>query len=459
MKENILTFFKKKASCCSAFRIVPLLTFTALILFILPLNSCNSSKNYQRNKFNGFSFQRPNKRSLILKFQLINNLIVIPVKINDSDTLHFILDSGVQNMLITELGVGDKLQVDYIKEIELSGLGSGEKLMAYASPNNNFNISGIIGHHQDLLILKEDIFHLSSRFGMRIHGIMGYGIFADFVVKVNYESKTITFYNKKKYKYKPRKKDVIIPIEIINLKPYIWAKIIQNSVILNDSDSIQTNNTKDTTVIPTKLLIDTGGGHAIWLDVSSDERLKIPTKKKEAYLGTGMRGDIMGYLGRSSKLILNGIELENVTTAFPDSASIATVKGQGDRNGSLGSEILRRFHVIFDYSKNRMILRPNRNFKAEFNYNMAGIELSTPVPGTAIYLISNIEKNSTISRLNIKVDDQIVAINGTNINKFTIHQIYELFRSKEGRKIELRLRRGGDALNDWSIEFRLENPI
>lgn len=391
----------------------------------------------------------------MLKFKLINNLIVIPVKINDSDTLHFILDSGVQNMLITELGVGDRLQVNYIKEIELSGLGAGQKLVAYASPNNNFDISGIIGHHQDLLILKEDIFHLSSRFGMRIHGIMGYGIFADFVVKINYESKTITFYNKEKYKYRPRKKDVIIPIEIISLKPYIWANLQQNSVSSKATDSIQT----DTTTIPVKLLIDTGGGHAIWLDVSSDERLQIPTKKKEAYLGKGMRGDITGYLGRSAKLNLKNIELKNLTTAFPDSTSIATVKGQGERNGSLGSEILRRFHVIFDYSKNKMILRPNRNFKAEFNYNMAGIELSTPVPGTAIYLISNIEKDSPVSKLKIRINDQIVSINGTNINKFTIHEIYELFRSKEGRKIELRLRRDGDALKEWTIEFRLENPI
>ncbi len=449
MKKNIRIPFNRKKYFQLLSSLFTILFLISLTTFTFSLSSCNSSKNYKRDNYNGFSFARPNKHSLMLKFKLINNLIVIPVKINNSDTLHFILDSGVQNMLITELGVGDNLKVDYIKEIELSGLGSGEKLMAYGSPNNNFNISGIIGHHQDLLILKEDIFHLSSRFGMRIHGIMGYGIFADFVVKVNYESKTITFYNKKKYKYKPRKKDVMIPIEIVNLKPYIWANLQQNSIVFSN----------DTTTIPIKLLIDTGGGHAIWLDISSDERLQIPQKRKEAYLGKGMRGDITGYLGRSSKLILNDIELENVTTAFPDSSSIATVKGQGERNGSLGSEILRRFHVIFDYSKNRMILRPNRSFKEEFNYNMAGIELTTPVPGTAIFLISNIEKDSPVSKMNVKINDQLVSINGKDINKFTIHEIYELFRSKEGRKIQLRLRRNGETLNDWTIEFRLENPI
>lgn len=458
MKNNILILFNKKISYCLNFYLCQVFVFSLLALFIFSISSCNSSKNYQRDKFNGFSFKRPNKRALVLNFKLINNLIVIPVKINNSDTLHFILDSGVQNMLITELGIGDRLQVDYIKEVGLSGLGSGTQLIAYASPNNSFNISGIIGHHQDLLILKEDIFHLSSRFGMHIHGIMGYSIFADFVVKVNYETQTITFYNKKKYKYKPHKKDIVIPIEIINSKPYIWSSIQQNAVNFNSTDSIQRNMT-DTTTVPIKLLIDTGGGHAVWLDVSSNKRLKIPTKKKEAYLGKGMRGDITGYLGRSSKLILKDIELENVTTAFPDSTSIATVKGQGERNGSLGSEILRRFHVTLDYSKNRMILRPNRNFKEKFNYNMAGIELSTPILGTAIYLVSNIEKDSPVSKLNIQVNDQIVDINGVNINKYTIHDIYELFRSREGRKISLRLRRNGDALKEWSIEFRLENPI
>ncbi|WP_291726340.1 aspartyl protease family protein [Bernardetia sp.] len=444
MKKKIHT---NDSQTNSSKKISSLSLLYSLLLVVLVVSttfftSCSSSKNIKRERYNGFSFERPNKKLLTLKFKLINNLIVIPVRINDSDTLHFILDSGVENMLITELSLGDKLQVSYLKEIELSGLGSGEKLMAYASPDNNFNISGIIGHHQDLLILKEDIFHLSSRFGMRIHGIMGYGIFADFIVKVNYESATITFYNKRKYKYKPHKKDIRIPIEIINAKPYIWAKVEQDSA-----------------EVPVKLLIDTGGGHAIWLDVSSSEKLQIPQKKKQAYLGKGMRGDITGYLGRSSKLILKDIELKKVTTAFPDSTSIATVRGQGQRNGSLGSEILRRFHVIMNYSNNTMILRPNRNFKAEFNYNMAGIELSTPVPGSAIYLVSNIEKDSPVANLDIKKNDQIVSINGTNINKFTIHQIYELFRSKEGRKIELRLRRNGDVFDERTIKFRLENPI
>ena len=442
MKKNIHTnYFKKnlkKTFCPSSV----LYLFILLIASTTFLSSCGTSKSVKRERYNGFSFERPNKKFLTLKFKLVNNLIVIPVRINGSDTLHFILDSGVENMLITELNIGDKLQVDYIKEVQLSGLGAGETLLAYASPNNNFNISGIIGHHQDLLILKEDIFHLSSRFGMRIHGIMGYGIFADFIVKVNYENSTITFYNKKKYKYKPHKKDISIPIEIIDSKPYIWAKIEQ-----------------DSTEVPVKLLIDTGGGHAIWLDVSSHDKLQIPEKKKQAYLGKGMRGDITGYLGRSSKLILKDIELEKVTTAFPDSTSIATVRGQGERNGSLGSEVLRRFHVTMNYSNNTMILRPNRNFKAEFNYNMAGIELSTPVPGAAIYLISNIEEDSPVADLDIKKNDQIVSINGKNINDFTIHQIYELFRSKEGRKIEIRLRRNGDVFDERTIKFRLENPI
>lgn len=444
MQKNVLYLFTKNFPTY----FLNLLLVFSFVLFVFYFTSCNSLLPHKRDKFNGFSFAKPNQRSLTLKFELINNLIVIPIQINGSDTLHFILDSGVQNMLITEIGIGDSLSVNYLKEIELSGLGDGEKLIAYASPDNNFNISGIIGHHQDLLILKEDIFHLSSRFGLRIHGIMGYGIFADFVVKVNYETKTIRFYDKKTYKYKANKKDIIIPIEIINLKPYIWANLQQNSL-----------SPSDTTTIPVKLLIDTGGGHAIWLDISSNEKLQIPIKNKEAYLGRGMRGDIKGYLGRSNKLTLKNIELQNITTAFPDSTSIAMVKGQGDRNGSLGSEVLRRFHVIMDYSKNRMILRPNRNFKDNFNYNMAGIEISTPVPGAAIYLVSNIEKNSPASKLNIEVNDQLISINGTSITKFTIHQIYELFRSKEGRKIILGLRRNGDEQNDWVIQFRLENPI
>ncbi len=37
-----------------------------------------------------------------IPFQLHSNLIIVPVQINQSDTLYFILDTGVSNTIITD---------------------------------------------------------------------------------------------------------------------------------------------------------------------------------------------------------------------------------------------------------------------------------------------------------------------------------------------------------------------
>ena len=50
-------------------------------------------------------------------------------------------------------------------------------------------------------------------------------------------------------------------------------------------------------------------------------------------------------------------------------------KNLGDRNGSVGGEVLKRFNMVFDYPNNKLHLK-NANFKNPFQYNLAGIELA-----------------------------------------------------------------------------------
>ena len=56
--------------------------------------------------------------------------------------------------------------------------------------------------------------------------------------------------------------------------------------------------------------------------------------------------------------------LENVPTIFPDSSSGIT--GIGGRQGNLGAGVLRRFKVIYDYSRKQMIIEPNKFFNEPF---------------------------------------------------------------------------------------------
>src|SRR5665648_1050863 len=49
-------------------------------------------RNYSTQS--GFVFDNPKKKSITINFKSSSNLIIIPVAINNSDTLNFILDTG-----------------------------------------------------------------------------------------------------------------------------------------------------------------------------------------------------------------------------------------------------------------------------------------------------------------------------------------------------------------------------
>ena len=101
----------------------------------------------------GYTFAQKNKTSFweslfqkkkfSIEFKQVNHNIVIPAHINNSDTLWFILDTGLGTSLITELTSKDSLTINYAKKIKLKGLGDNESIDAYSSFGNDIRIAGI----------------------------------------------------------------------------------------------------------------------------------------------------------------------------------------------------------------------------------------------------------------------------------------------------------------------------
>ena len=79
--------------------------------------------------------------------------------------------------------------------------------------------------------------------------------------------------------------------------------------------------------------------------------IKVPVKNFEDYLGKGFSGDVEGKRARISKFKISEFEFNNPIVAFPDSSSMKNVKMVPGRLGSVGGEILKRFSIVFDYSK------------------------------------------------------------------------------------------------------------
>ena len=385
-----------------------------------------ASPLYAQNQLKDLSFVNPNQDRISFQFKFINNLIIVPVIINDSDTMHFILDTGLSTSIMTEISMGDSLSLNYTRQVKLNGLGQGEPVDALHSYGNNFYISGIRGSNQDLYILLQNVFNLSAIFGTKVHGLIGYNIFKNFIVEISYDRKVITFYNPEKYKPSRRmRKGVTLPLTIHQTKPYVYGVL----------------TLKDGSEIPVKLLVDTGASHALWIDAESNENIILPEKSANIFLGKGLNGDIYGKIARMHKFAIGGFTFDKPVIAFPDSSSAGDALGKDNRNGSLGSEILRRFNVIIDYPNNQITLMPNNQHRSEFKLNRSGIDIEAPLPGLPYFIISNIRKGSPAEKAGLRQGDEIKYVNGKNAIDLTINDIYAFFQKRSGYRIKLNIKR------------------
>lgn len=393
-------------------------------------------------------FKDPQEISVTIPFKMSQNLIILPVRINGSAPMNFVLDSGISRTIITELTGVDTVSLQYVREITLAGLGSGEPGTAYASTGNKFTIdhpsyfsSGITGNNQDVYVLTEDHFNLSKQLGMQINGLIGAVFFTSFIVEIDYTNQLITFHNPDRFilnrKHRHYKE---FPLDLIGKKAFINATLLQYP----DEQ------------IDLKLLIDTGASLSLWISANSNPEIVIPDQTIPALLGQGLSGTIAGVNARVMGLEFAGHKFKNLIISFPDSSSVIGMMKEYERNGSIGNDILRRFNIIFDYPHNRIFLKPNKSINDAFSYNRSGMEIEKPFFMVPVYTVFNVIPDSPADLAGIKMGDQLEMINYLLVKNLQMDEINSMLHGHNGRSIRIRIKRNGESLK---FRFRLHGEI
>ncbi|WP_460218027.1 aspartyl protease family protein [Psychroserpens sp. MEBiC05023] len=416
-------------------------------------------------------FNLPRKDNDKIKFRLINNLIVIPVEINGVE-LSFILDTGVSKPILFNITNTDSLQIKNVETIFLRGLGAGSKpIEALRSRNNFFKIGNAININQDIYVVFDNSINFSNRLGVNVHGIIGYDLFKNFVVEINYISKYIKLHKTESYVYKTCKKCEVFNLSLYNNKPYMETEV-----------------KVDDKFLPVKLLIDTGSSDALWLFEDKEKGLEpFDNRYFEDFIGKGLSGNVYGKRAKVKSFKLKGFELNDVNVAFPDSISISTARRIKNRNGSVSGEILKRFNLIVDYKNAKITLKKNGNFRIPFYYNRSGIiieqtgsrvvkekedrgivgygnntdnetriELSTHYKFSLkpSYSIVELRVGSPAAEAGLMVDDEILSVNGKKAHELSLQRIMEYFKNDIGKLIRMKIERNGEVM---SFQFRLED--
>lgn len=370
-----------------------------------------------------------NRKQARIPFQLHSNLIIVPVRINNSDTLHFILDTGVSSVIITDPAAVRRQPLRYTRKVKLSGAGEGGQLMASVAIDNLLMMGQMQATHQNIVVLDDDILRLSEYVGVPIHGIFGYEIFSNFVVTIDFQRHELVLNNPKNYRYR-RSHGSRYPIAIQDTKPYTDVMAL-----------LEGGKT-----LPIRVVIDTGAGHALLINRSNGDDIRLPDKVIRAQLGRGLSGVINGNLGRIEKIRLGNFEMANVVASFPDSTSfgLKIAEHAAERNGNLGCEILRRFRVTFNYHDKYMVLKPvKRILKQSFEHDMSGLELKARGDNFRNYYIEKVIEGSPADRSGLKDGDEVLYINNTSAGDLNVSEIYKMLQKGEGKEINILVRRNG----------------
>ena len=139
---------------------------------------------YTNRAQEGFQFLA-NQTQVEIPFQLINNLIFVPITVNGIE-LNFLLDTGVEETLLFSLDDKKELNLYNVDKIQLRGLGSNESIEGLKSSNNYMFVRGLVSSKQSFYIILDQNFNLSSHIGIPVNGIIGTQFFKNNLVEIDY---------------------------------------------------------------------------------------------------------------------------------------------------------------------------------------------------------------------------------------------------------------------------------
>lgn len=320
--------------------------------------------------------------------QLSGGIIIIRARLNDiPDTLNFILDTG---------SGGISLDSTTCAEFKIQHAPSGRTINGIAgirdvdfAKHNILKLPGLQVNDLDFYINNYEV--LSSVYGQKIDGIIGYSFFSRYIVKVDFDSLDIEVFRPGYMRY---------PSDGHLLHPIFTAL------------PIETMQVRDARSILENFYLDTGAGLCFlvskeFADDSSfimKKRIPVPIQAE------GLGGKKRMLITIIKEIKLGPYKFRRVPTHILDDEYNAT--SYPYIGGLVGNDILRRFNLVINYSKREIHLTPNSHFSEAFDYSYTGMSLYQV---DRKIMVDDVIRNGPADKAGFHKDDIVLGI-GTNFS-------------------------------------------
>ena len=348
--------------------------------------------------------------------QYSGGVMVVKARLNNlPDSLSFILDTGSGGISLDSSTCANMQIALTASDTVITGMGNSHKVKFVF--NQTLYFPGLTVKNLNFHVNDYDV--LTSVYGQKIDGIIGYSFFRRYIVKINFDSSHIEVYSPG---------DMDYPRNGTTLNPVFTTLPIENLTI------------KDKRKISFNFYFDTGAGLCFLLSekFAKDSGILLVRRKPLYTQAEGMGGKLQMRLTVIKMVQVGHYRFRNVPTyLYDDRFNVTSYPVVG---GLLGNDLLRRFNLIINYPKRQIHLLPNSHFSDPFDYTYIG--MATYFIDGSI-LVDDVIEGSPAFKAGIQKEDVIIALNKNFSNN--IMQYKDILQSSR-EKIKVIVRRDGKLL-------------
>jgi PDZ domain-containing protein/aspartyl protease len=398
--------------------------YSLVLCLVLTAGAMYSSRHWTVSAIHVANQTTTSPAPQVIPFEFVNRHILLPVKVNNSRPLWFVLDTGDQYAVVN-FDVASELDLKLRGQVKVGGAGAQIQTGAFVD-DATFTVPGLKDFSQPVT-LALPIGHLASRLGQDFDGIIGSEFISQFVVEIDYQARLLRLHDKNSFKYSGPGEAV--PIKFMHGHPILEAEVTP-----------QGGNP-----IKGDFVLDIGAGLALALYTPfvNEHHLLTNTKTIQSLGIAGAGGEANGRIGRVAELKIGRHKIKEPITFFSEDKGGALATSE--ISGNIGARVASKFKLFLDYGRKQIIFEPNPSFNDPFNQPTTGISLIAEGKNYRTFKITDVLQNSPAQDAGLQKDDVILEVDGTNSGNLTLSRLHDLFEQPVSRK--LTIRRGNSLLN------------
>ncbi|HEY5289765.1 MAG TPA: aspartyl protease family protein [Caulobacteraceae bacterium] len=347
-------------------------------------------------------------------FRLLNNHIYAEVRVNGKGPFLCIFDTGGHDIVTPETAKALTVK----SEGQAPGTGAGEGVVNVGFAKDvTFQIGDLTMHDKAITVLP---FEQGQVEGFDEQGMIGFEVFRRFVTVVDYGAHTLTFIDPAKFD--PRGAGIPVPFRFYDHLPQVEGTFEG----MSGRFDIDTGSRDELTL--TKPFVDARGL------IASHPKGVLATD------GWGVGGPSRSYVTHSASLTLGPVRVSGLVAGL----SVQNKGAMSDPNyiGNVGSGLLKRFVVTFDYAHQTMYLRPLPAPVTDTDdFDRSGMWINGAPGG---FKIVDLTAKGPAEAAGLKVGDEITAVDGAAATSIALSDFRERLRAGAvGTRVRLTISNAG----------------